>query len=113
MKLLASHVQFVLLSHVVFLEVMVQKALDIPGTKERLMKLPQELFFDSTCTGTGGFELASHAVCEALTQQVVGLQVSVSYLFFLAKWFVYASLFKGSFIEDGSDEITSNQNMYQ
>lgn len=56
-----------------------QKALNIPGTRERLMKLPQDLYFDSTCTGTGGFELASHAVCEALTHQVVGLQLSVSY----------------------------------
>lgn len=62
-------------------EVMVQKALEVPGTRERLKKLPSELIFDSTCTGSGGFELASNAVCNALQQQVPGLEICVPGLY--------------------------------
>ena len=59
---------------------MVEKALQIPGTAERLQKLPSTLVFDSTCTGSGAFELASKAVCGAFVQQVVGLEVSATKL---------------------------------
>ncbi len=60
---------------------MVQKALEIPGTRERLKKLPSDVTFDSTCTGSGGFELASNAVCNALRQQVLGLDIYVPSLY--------------------------------
>lgn len=47
-----------------------RKALQINGTRERLSKLPSILHFDSTCTGSGCFELVSNAICTAIESEL-------------------------------------------
>lgn len=50
---------------------MLHKALKIDGTLKRLRQLPRSMCFDSTCTGTGSFELAALAVGDALNSLVI------------------------------------------
>ena len=46
----------------------IKAALQIPGLRNRMMNLPRIWSLATTCTGSGGFELAARAVAKELTR---------------------------------------------
>lgn len=42
----------------------------VPGTEARLLTLPDELFVDSLCSGTGNFEDAMAVACSSIANKV-------------------------------------------